>query len=191
MHQALDRQADGYLAHRRITRVAQVDEQTGAVVHQPRLERLGEQLGIRRLGQFDQPVDLLMAQLALADTVDAPLQLLVLQQLAGLADPLAELARVSEVGIGQGGFQARAAFDHHIGHQHDHQANQQRYEAFPDFVPAQHKLPSVVVLTIQAAQGCQFRGAQASIQRPSSTGSDATSIGLITVFALSLTMVMP
>ena len=148
--------------------VAQVDEQTGAMVHQPRLERFGEQLGVRRLGQFDQPLDLVMVQLPFADDVDTPLQLLVLELLAGLADALAELARVSEVGIGQGGFQARAAFDHHIGHQYDHQANQQRYEAFPDFVPAQHKLPSVVVLTIQAAQGCQFRGAQASIQRPGS-----------------------
>ncbi|MNH16667.1 hypothetical protein D3C79_763160 [compost metagenome] len=71
------------------------------MVDQPGLERLGEQLGIRGLRHFDEPLDLIMAQLALNDTVDLPLQLLVLQLFAGLADPLAELAGVSEVGIGQ------------------------------------------------------------------------------------------
>ncbi|MNN71177.1 hypothetical protein D3C81_1870910 [compost metagenome] len=58
-------------------------------------------MGIRRLGQFDQPVDLLMAQLALADTVDTPLQLLVLELLAGFAYALAELGGIGEVGIGE------------------------------------------------------------------------------------------
>lgn len=101
LHQAFAWQAHFDLAHRRIATVVQLDEQAGTVVHQPRLERFGEQLGVRQLSQFDQALDLIVAQLPLADAVDTPLQLLILELVAGFADALAELARIGEVGIRQ------------------------------------------------------------------------------------------
>ncbi|MNP59822.1 hypothetical protein D3C76_1548490 [compost metagenome] len=120
-----------------MTGVAQLYEQAGTVIHQPGLERFGEQLGVGCLGQVDQPVDLILAQRPLADAGDAWLQPLVLELFIGLADALAELAWVGEVGIGQGSFEAGVVLEHHVGHQPEHQAKQQGYEQFPDFVPTQ------------------------------------------------------
>ena len=140
----------------RITTVAQLDEQTGTVVDQPGLEGLGEQLGIRRLGHFDQPLDLIVAQPALADGIDTPLQLLVLELFTGFGDAFAELAGIGEVGIGQRCLQARVTPEQPIGGQQDHQAKQHGYEEFPHLVPAQCELPSVVIQRFKLTKGAKF-----------------------------------
>jgi len=152
LHQAFGRQAYLDLAYLHVTCVAQLDEQAGAVVHQPGLERFGKQLGIGCLGQIDQPIHLLLVQRTLGDAVDARLQALVFELLVGLADALAELAWVGEIGVGQGSLKACVALERHIGHQHDHQAKQQGYEEFPDFVPTQRCVPSVTACTVQGPQ---------------------------------------